>query len=81
MSNSKIALLHRIVSEELGISPAALTPETGYQTIPEWDSVAHMHLIMAIEDTFGMTFTDIEIGSLTTLARIETAISTAMVAA
>ena len=33
-----------------------LTPETGASDVEGWDSVAHIHLILAIESEFGVKF-------------------------
>jgi acyl carrier protein len=44
--------LRSIFSEALGIEPAIVTNELTYASIPEWDSVAHMVLISAIEEGF-----------------------------
>jgi len=39
--------------ESFGVSPEK-APELKYQSIDVWDSVGHMGLVAAIEDTFGI---------------------------
>lgn len=39
-------------ADSLGIPAAQVTDELTYNTIPQWDSVAHMTLIAALEDAF-----------------------------
>lgn len=44
--------LQQIFSEALDLPLAAITDELAYNQSPQWDSVAHMALIAAIEDGF-----------------------------
>jgi acyl carrier protein len=39
----------------------AIGPDTTTDDLPDWDSVAHVTLIVNIEDAFGITFTPEEI--------------------
>lgn len=41
-----------VFAESLGISPSLVTDELTYNTIAQWDSVAHMSLIAALEKSF-----------------------------
>lgn len=38
----------------LGISAGSVTDDLRYGSIPEWDSVAHMSVVAALEDAFGV---------------------------
>lgn len=38
--------------ESFSLSPDALNDTLAYQTVEEWDSVGHMGLVAALEDTF-----------------------------
>ncbi|QTR46412.1 acyl carrier protein [Thiothrix litoralis] len=44
--------LYATFSQALGISLSRINDELKYNSIPEWDSVAHMALIAEIETTF-----------------------------
>ncbi len=46
------ATLIQCFADSLGITAAQVTDELTYNTIPQWDSVAHMTLIAALEDAF-----------------------------
>lgn len=44
--------LKSIFSEALGIDESTIIDDLAYNTIPEWDSVAHMSLVAEIDDQF-----------------------------
>lgn len=44
--------LREVFAEALGIPGADVVPTLEYNTIPQWDSLAHMRLVSEIEDTF-----------------------------
>lgn len=44
--------LRRIFAQSLGINVEQVTDDLTYNTIPEWDSIAHMALISEIDDQF-----------------------------
>jgi acyl carrier protein len=50
MSNSE--KLVAIFVEELEIEASIVTDDLKYASIPQWDSIAHMSLIAAIEEAF-----------------------------
>ena len=41
-------------SSVLGLQAERITDDLRYATIPEWDSIAHMSVIAALEDAFGI---------------------------
>lgn len=44
----------QIVSDILGVPEDRLGPETEMQNTPEWDSLRHMQLVLALEQNFGV---------------------------
>lgn len=44
--------LRAIFAEALDIDASRITDELTYNSIPEWDSVAHMALVTEIDDQF-----------------------------
>lgn len=44
--------LRTIFAESLEIPEERVTDDLEYNTLPEWDSISHMSLIAAIEDSF-----------------------------
>ncbi len=51
----------REVFENPGLS---ITDKTTAADIPEWDSLAHINLIIALESSFGFQFTSEEVTSM-----------------
>ena len=62
--------VYAVFMEELALEKNEITPQLTYNSIPEWDSVAHMHVIMSLEEAFELTFGDTEIAELTSVAEI-----------
>ena len=44
--------LIKVFSEALGVNNDIIVDSLEYNSIPEWDSVAHMSLIAELEDSF-----------------------------
>ena len=44
--------LIKVFSEALGVDEKVITDELQYNSIPEWDSVAHMSLVAELEEAF-----------------------------
>ena len=51
----------------LGVDSSALSPDTRYGSIPEWDSVNHLRLVMETESRFGVSYPLERIPSMLTL--------------
>ncbi len=59
----------------------AISDEDSSETIPSWDSVRHLSLIMAIEEHYGITFEADEISNLVSVRAIAAAVENARQAA
>ena len=55
-------------AEVLGVDASALAPATAYGSIPEWDSVMHLRLVMETEARYGSSIPLEAIPALRTLA-------------
>ena len=56
-----IAKVEDIFREELELDDLVLTDETTAEDVEGWDSLSHIQLIVAVEKTFGIKFTSLEI--------------------
>lgn len=62
--------LAEVFAESLMIPESAVTDELTYQGIKEWDSVAHMVLVTAIEDNFAIMLDTDDIIAMSSVARV-----------
>jgi acyl carrier protein len=46
--------VEQIIAETLGIAPEEVTDELRFQSIPEWDSLRHVNLVVALESHLGV---------------------------
>ena len=69
------ARLRTVMSATFGVPEATLSAESSPDTIPTWDSVHHLHLIVALEAEFGVTFDPEQAVELTTVSALEAALS------
>lgn len=67
MSNEQKLLT--IFTESLGIDEAQVTDELAYNTIPEWDSIAHMALVSEIDDQFDTMLDTDDVLDMSTFAK------------
>jgi acyl carrier protein len=59
-----------VVAEVLGIAAERITDDTSADNTPQWDSMAAMNLVVAIEDEFDVRLTTAEIVSLRSVATV-----------
>lgn len=61
--------LREIFAESLGISEDQVTDELQYNSIEEWDSIAHMALVAAIDDGFDIMMDTEDVIDLSSFAK------------
>lgn len=49
---NNLSKYQKIFIESFGLEKAKLNADLVYESIPEWDSVGHMGMIAALEDSF-----------------------------
>jgi citrate synthase len=59
-----------LIAKVLGIAPAAVRDELEYRSIPEWDSLRHLDLMLAIESQLNTEITADMMVELTSVAAI-----------
>jgi acyl carrier protein len=73
-----MALKERVfetVAQVMGVSADQIDERSSPDTIPNWDSLQHMNLILALEEKFGVQFTDDQIVELVTVGAILTTLA------
>jgi len=68
-------ILVESVSSILNIESEAVTLDTSQENTPSWDSLAHLRLILEIEQNLGIRFQSQDITRLTSVAVLNGAIS------
>lgn len=46
-----------LVGRVFGVEPASLDDATSNATLPQWTSLAHVNLVLALESTYGVRLT------------------------
>jgi acyl carrier protein len=67
---SAVAKIIALVATELDVPPGRINAKSSIDTIPEWDSMAHLNICLAIQDRFGIKLDLEAIGELTSVAAL-----------
>ena len=58
-------VLKKVMATLLDIDAASISQNTSMDTIPSWDSLRHMNLVLALEDEFKISIPDDDAGNIT----------------
>jgi acyl carrier protein len=61
----------KVFSEVLGVAPDTINDATSPDNTPQWDSMAAMNLVVAIEDEFDVRLSTAEIVSMRNVAIVK----------
>jgi acyl carrier protein len=75
MSSPVDSTVLRIIADIFAVPQESLRPESSPETIETWDSLAHLNLILALEQEFQIQFPPEEIETLVTVERISSAVT------
>ena len=70
MSDQAIRKIIALVAAELDVPPGKINAASSIDTIPEWDSMAHLNICLAIQDDFGIKLDMEAIGESTSVAAL-----------
>ena len=62
--------LKQILSDTLGVPKEQINEESSVENIEEWDSLAHLNIILSIEQIFNIAISPEEAADMTDLASI-----------
>ena len=65
------AALKRVMATVLKAPPSAIGPDASQDTIPGWDSLRQLNLVLALEQEFGVEIPDEEAGEITSYPLIK----------
>ena len=57
--------IKEIIALVLEVDPSSIDENSSSDTLPQWDSLHHMNLILALEEDFGISIPDEEVADLT----------------
>jgi acyl carrier protein len=60
----------RVLASVFGVPVERIKDDASPETVPGWDSVTHLNLVMALEQEFGVSFTETQIVELLNLELI-----------
>ncbi len=58
-------LLKKVMGSVFKVDPASLGDDSSIDSIPTWDSLRHMNMVLALEDEFGVAIPDNEAAFIT----------------
>lgn len=54
MSESVLERVRGVVGDVFGVAAAQITAETSQDTLPGWDSLQHLNIVLSLEKEFGI---------------------------
>jgi acyl carrier protein len=70
MNQSEVIAKLQVLFDDIFIEPPRLTPTLTAAEVPEWDSMMHISLLLAIETEFGISFQTGEVGTAQNVGEI-----------
>ena len=67
--------IYQLMSNVFEIPVEEISEDSSLDSIESWDSLRHLNLILAIEEEFGITIPDEEVGNLVNYKLIELTIN------
>jgi acyl carrier protein len=64
-----------VIADVFGVDASSVHIDSSPQTIEAWDSMGHLNLILALEQSFGVQFSPEEVAAMTSVRAIDAALS------
>jgi acyl carrier protein len=61
---------HDVIAAVLGVDANSIKDSDSPKSLPQWDSVMHLQLLLALESEFGVQFSPDEMAQLSSIGRI-----------
>ncbi len=69
--------IRAIMAQALRLPLERIGPDAAIGTVPNWDSTAHMRMMIALEDEFGIDLDERDMVEMTSLAKIRAVVAKA----
>lgn len=66
-----------LIAEATGLSPSEIGDDASFETLAEWDSIAHVNILLAIEVEIGQTLTPDAIVSVSSVQTVADCLASA----
>ena len=73
-SDELVARLIEVAADVFGVPASALTADSASETVEAWDSISHLNLMLAVEQTFDLRIEPEQMVELTSINRIAAAV-------
>lgn len=70
MNNAVLDQVKEIASDLFNVPAQQLGPDSSPDTVPDWDSVQHLNLVLTLEQKFNVQFAPEDIEQMRTLSAI-----------
>jgi len=74
MSGDMKSRIVKVLSDTLGVPVASISDSSSPETIASWDSMNHIHLVVALEAEFGVSFDPEKALEMLSVATIESTV-------
>lgn len=74
MDKAVLDRVRQAVADVFDVSIAEVGPDSSPESIEAWDSMGHLNLVLALEQTLGVSFSPEEIGKLVSVRAIVEAV-------
>lgn len=70
-----LSKLNKLIADTLKIDESLVNDDASMQTLPQWDSLAHMNLVAALESQFSVRFEPEDLLSMVSVQEILNALA------
>jgi len=63
--------LKQVMATMLKVEPSVIETDSSMDNMPNWDSLRHMNLVLALEEEFGVVIPDEDAGNITSYKLIK----------
>jgi acyl carrier protein len=70
VTDSVLDRVRRIAADVLGLPVEQITADSSPDTVERWDSLQHLNLLLALEQSFGLNFAPDEIERMLSIGQI-----------